>query len=274
MNERIRVLLIDDHEMARRGLRAMLSAADWIDVVGEGDSCESGLGLAETLQPDMVLLDIRMPGIDGLACLERLKAGWPRIAVVIVTLYDDRRYVLEAIRRGAAGYLLKDATTAEVIQTLRNVADGQLAVEPQLLREALATRDEVASDRPDGPPAGRTVRPDTARARRSPPGGRGADEQGDRRPPVRSPRTRSRSTSRTSSGSFAPPIERRRPSWRSGSAFSNPRPDTDSALARWARQPRACRARSVQVPSLSDRCPRQDRSGPACRHVRPGGHPP
>ncbi len=151
MNERIRVLLIDDHEMARRGLRAMLSAADWIDVVGEGDSCESGLGLAETLQPDMVLLDIRMPGIDGLACLERLKGGWPRIAVVIVTLYDDRRYVLEAIRRGAAGYLLKDATTAEVIQTLRNVADGQLAVEPQLLREALATLDEV-------PPTGQTAR--------------------------------------------------------------------------------------------------------------------
>jgi len=142
VSEMTRVLLIDDHEMARRGLRAMLSAADWIEVVGEGDACESGMKLAEELQPDMVLLDIRMPGVDGLACLERLKARLPRIAVVIVTLYDDRRYVLEAIRRGAAGYLLKDATTAEVIQTLHNVTNGQLAVEPQLLREALATRDE------------------------------------------------------------------------------------------------------------------------------------
>jgi DNA-binding NarL/FixJ family response regulator len=150
VNERARVLLIDDHEMARRGLRAMLSAADWIEVVGEGDSCESGLRLAEELDPNMVLLDIRMPGMDGLACLERLKARHPRIAVVIVTLYDDRRYVLEAIRRGAAGYLLKDATTAEVIQTLHNVTNGQLAVEPQLLREALATRDEA--------PAGETAR--------------------------------------------------------------------------------------------------------------------
>jgi DNA-binding NarL/FixJ family response regulator len=151
VNERARVLLIDDHEMARRGLRAMLSAADWIDVVGEGDSCEAGLKLAEELEPNMVLLDIRMPGLDGLACLERLKARHPRIAVVIVTLYDDRRYVLEAIRRGAAGYLLKDATTAEVIQTLHNVANGQLAVEPQLLREALATREET-------PTAGDTAR--------------------------------------------------------------------------------------------------------------------
>lgn len=150
MNEHTRVLLIDDHEMARRGLRAMLSAADWVEVVGEGDSCEGGLKLAEELSPDMVLLDIRMPGLDGLACLERLKAKYPRIAVIIVTLYDDRRYVLEAIRRGAAGYLLKDASTAEVIQTLHNVANGQLAVEPQLLREALAQRDE--------PPAGESAR--------------------------------------------------------------------------------------------------------------------
>ena len=151
MNEHTRVLLIDDHEMARRGLRAMLSAADWIEVVGEGDACESGLKLAEELAPDMVLLDIRMPGLDGLACLERLKARLPQIAVVIVTLYDDRRYVLEAIRRGAAGYLLKDASTAEVIATLHNVANGQLAVEPQLLREALATRDTA-------PPAGESAR--------------------------------------------------------------------------------------------------------------------
>ena len=145
MNEHTRVLLIDDHEMARRGLRAMLSAADWIEVVGEGDSCESGVKLTDELEPDMVLLDIRMPGLDGLACLERIKSRHPRMAVVIVTLYDDRRYVLEAIRRGAAGYLLKDASTAAVIQTLHNVANGQLAVEPQLLREALASREDPPS---------------------------------------------------------------------------------------------------------------------------------
>jgi DNA-binding NarL/FixJ family response regulator len=151
VTEHTRVLLIDDHEMARRGLRAMLTAADWIEVVGEGDSCETGLKLAEELEPDLVMLDIRMPGMDGLACLERLKARHPRMAVIMVTLYDDRRYVLEAIRRGAAGYLLKDATTAEVIQTLHNVANGQLAVEPQLLREALAVREET-------PPVGDTAR--------------------------------------------------------------------------------------------------------------------
>jgi DNA-binding NarL/FixJ family response regulator len=142
MTNRSRVLLIDDHEMARRGLEAMLSTADWIEVVGDADDCESGMAAVERLQPDIVLLDIRMPGTDGLACLEQIKARPEPVAVVMVTLYDDRRYVLEAIRRGAAGYLLKDATTNEVISTLQSVAEGQLAIDPQLLREALTTRDE------------------------------------------------------------------------------------------------------------------------------------
>jgi len=142
MAAQIRVLLIDDHEMARRGLEAMLSTADWIEVVGDADDCVSGVAAVERLHPDIVLLDIRMPGIDGLACLEQIKARPEPVAVVMVTLYDDRRYVLEAIRRGAAGYLLKDASTHEVISTLQSVAEGQLAIDPQLLREALTSRDE------------------------------------------------------------------------------------------------------------------------------------
>jgi DNA-binding NarL/FixJ family response regulator len=135
-----RVLLIDDHEMARRGLAAMLSTADWLEIVGEAGSCSDGLAAVKATKPDIVLLDIRMPGEDGLSCLEKLKALEPPVAVVIVTLYDDRRYVLEAIRRGAAGYVLKDASTADVITTLSAVADGQLAIDQQLLREALSTK--------------------------------------------------------------------------------------------------------------------------------------
>lgn len=142
MAKKTRVVLIDDHEMARRGLEAMLSTADWIEVVGEAEGCEAGVEATRRLRPDIVMLDIRMPGVDGLGCLDRLKELERPVAVVMVTLYDDRRYVLEAIRRGAAGYLLKDATTAEVIATLRNVTEGQLAVDGQLLREALAARDD------------------------------------------------------------------------------------------------------------------------------------
>lgn len=142
--ERKRILLIDDHEMARRGLEAMLSTASWIDVVGEAAGCAEGIAAIALLHPDIVLLDIRMPGIDGLACLDQIGAGPDPVAVVMVTLYDDRRFVLEAVRRGAAGYLLKDASTDEVISTLRNVADGQLSIDPELLREALTNREESA----------------------------------------------------------------------------------------------------------------------------------
>jgi DNA-binding NarL/FixJ family response regulator len=138
MTARTRVVLIDDHEMARRGLAAMLMTAAWIEVVGEADACATGLAAIEDLRPDIVMLDIRMPGTDGLACLDQIKARPEAVAVVMVTLYDDRRYVLEAIRRGAAGYLLKDASTEEVISTLQSVADGRLAIDPQLLREALS----------------------------------------------------------------------------------------------------------------------------------------
>ena len=151
MSDRRRVVLIDDHEMARRGLQAMLATADWLEVVGEADGCEGGLSVIKRERPDMVLLDIRMPDVDGLTCLERIKALDQPVAVVIVTLYDDRRYVLEAIRRGAAGYVLKDASSSDVVATLSAVADGQLAVDPQLLREALSAPEEE-------PPRAETVR--------------------------------------------------------------------------------------------------------------------
>lgn len=150
-----RVLLIDDHEMSRRGLEAMLSTADWVQVVGEADGCMPGLAQIERLRPDIVLLDIRMPGIDGLQCLQEIKKLEHAVAVVIVTLYNDRRYVLEALRRGAAGYVLKEASTNEILSTIAAVADGQLAVEPGLLREALTAS-------PKEPPATETPRSRTA----------------------------------------------------------------------------------------------------------------
>ena len=146
-----RVFLIDDHELSRRGLEAMLSTADWIEVVGEAEGCEHGLEQIVRLRPDIVLLDIRMPDMDGLACLTAIKELEHPVAVVMVTLYDDRRYVLEAIRRGAAGYVLKDASTRDILATIAAVSDGQLAVEPGLLREALLAQ-------PDEPPSAETTR--------------------------------------------------------------------------------------------------------------------
>ncbi len=153
MTSPVRVLIIDDHEMARRGLAAMLATAEWLTVVGEAADCAGGLDLARRTRPDIVLLDIRMPGSDGLACIEPLRAVTPTPAVVIVTFYDDTAYVLEALRRGAAGYLLKDATTEEVIGTIRTVLEGGLAISPELLRAALTARASTSpADQAPSPP--------------------------------------------------------------------------------------------------------------------------
>ncbi len=142
---RVRILIVDDHELARLGLASVLGTADWVEVVGGAADCSSGMEAVKRLQPDVVLLDIRMPGMDGLACLPQMKAAMPQVAVIIVTFYDDRRYILEAIRQGASGYLLKDASAAEILDTIRRVVEGQLAIDPQLLREALATPPEPAA---------------------------------------------------------------------------------------------------------------------------------
>ncbi len=142
---RVRILIVDDHELARAGLASVLGTADWVEVVGGAQDCASGMEAVRQLQPDVVLLDIRMPGMDGLACLPQMKAAMPQVAVIIVTFYDDRRYILEAIRQGASGYLLKDASAAEILDTIRRVVEGQLAIDPQLLREALATPPEPAA---------------------------------------------------------------------------------------------------------------------------------
>ena len=142
MTSRVRLLIVDDHEMARKGLTAMLATVDWLTIVGEAADCASGVDLARRTRPDVVLLDIRMPGGDGLACIEPLRSLAPPPSIVIVTFYDDTAYILEALRRGAGGYLLKDATTDEVAATIRTVVEGGLAISPELLRAALAAQAE------------------------------------------------------------------------------------------------------------------------------------
>jgi NarL family two-component system response regulator LiaR len=145
----VRVLLVDDHELARRGFESMLATADWVSVVGYAEDCPGALAQAAALKPDVVLLDVRMPGEDGLSCLPKLRVALPEAAVIMVTLYDGRSYLIEAIRKGAAGYLLKDASSREVLETIAQVADGQLAIDPQLLRDALtAMPDEELVERP------------------------------------------------------------------------------------------------------------------------------
>ena len=146
MTQPSRVLLVDDHEMARRGLTAMLSTADWITVVGEADDCASGLAAIEKLRPDVVLLDIRMPRADGItAAREILAAGDAR--VIILTTFDEDEHVAAALRAGVSGFLLKVAPPEQLLAAVRTVAAGQGLLDPAVTVRVIESF--AGSHRPD-----------------------------------------------------------------------------------------------------------------------------
>ncbi len=116
------VVIVDDHELARAGLASMLNGEPDLHVVGEADNGAAAVALCAHLMPDLVLMDVRMPGMDGLAATAAIKATSPHTSVVIVTLYEEQDYLFQAIKAGAAGYVLKDAPRDELIGAVRRIA--------------------------------------------------------------------------------------------------------------------------------------------------------
>jgi DNA-binding NarL/FixJ family response regulator len=116
----ISVLLCDDHAVVRAGLRRLLDAIDGIEVVGTATDGEEGVAAAVELQPDVVLIDLSMPRLDGIAATRRLKAVAPATSVVVLTSFHHRSRIAAAIEAGASGYVLKDATPAELVHALRS----------------------------------------------------------------------------------------------------------------------------------------------------------
>jgi DNA-binding NarL/FixJ family response regulator len=127
----IRVMLVDDHALVREGLRSILERASDVKVVGEAGSGEAALELAADLQPDVVLMDVRMPGIDGIEATKRLRAEQPRIQVLMLSAYPD--FALEALRAGAAGYLTKSGASRQLVAALRSVVLGSAVVQADLI---------------------------------------------------------------------------------------------------------------------------------------------
>ncbi|MBB3663039.1 DNA-binding NarL/FixJ family response regulator [Prauserella sediminis] len=135
----IRVVLVDDQHLIRAGLRTLLERAADIDVVGEADSADTGVAVVATERPDVVLMDIRMPGADGLDATRRIVAD-PRlraVQVVVLTTFDTDENILQAIRVGAAGFLLKDATPDELRDAVRIVARGDALLSPAVTRRVM-----------------------------------------------------------------------------------------------------------------------------------------
>jgi len=141
----IRVLLVDDHAVVREGLRAFLELQEGIEVVGEAADGAEGLAEAERLRPDVVLMDLLMPGLDGVAAMRELRGRLPAARAIVLTSFLDEDRLLPALRAGAAGYLLKNAPPAEVARAVRAAHAGEAVLDPVVaarLVETLARDDE------------------------------------------------------------------------------------------------------------------------------------
>jgi len=144
----ISVVIADDHSLVRQGLRRYLEMAGDIEVLGEAANGAEVLRMIEngTGEPDIVLLDIRMPEMDGLETARRIRVRHPNVGIIILTAYDDRQFVVEAVRAGARGYVLKARDAEHLIQTVRLVAGGNMVIDPQLV-VALAEELSAANER-------------------------------------------------------------------------------------------------------------------------------
>src|SRR5579859_5138039 len=133
----LRLLLVDDHALFREGLIALLSYQDDFTVVGEAEDAESALAQAHALAPDIVLMDIDLPGADGIATTRRLKVEMPAVTVVMLTVHDDSQTLFEAIEAGAQGYLVKNVRSRELLEQLRGLARGEAAISRRMAARIL-----------------------------------------------------------------------------------------------------------------------------------------
>jgi DNA-binding NarL/FixJ family response regulator len=145
----LHILIADDHPLVRKGLRAVLSPCSDLEVIAEASTGEEAAQLAAELQPDVVLMDLQMPGGSGIAATREILATGPHIRILVVTLFEDDDSVFTALRAGARGYVLKDADEEELVQAIRAVGRGEAIFSPAVATRILAY---FASPRPAAPP--------------------------------------------------------------------------------------------------------------------------
>ena len=133
----LRIVLADDHPVVRSGLRALLNTLEGLEVVGEAATGEAAVREAQLLRPDVVLMDVRMPGLDGVEATRRIRASVPQTAVLVLTMFDDDATVFTAMQAGASGYLLKDVEQDDIVAAIRAVAAGQAVFGPGVAARVL-----------------------------------------------------------------------------------------------------------------------------------------
>jgi DNA-binding NarL/FixJ family response regulator len=141
----IRVLLVDDQALFREGLETLLSVHQGIQVVGQASNGQEAVEVAAQVQPDVVLMDVRMPVLDGVRATRRLKQDLPQCRVIVLTTFDDDEYVFDALRAGAVGYLLKDVPSARLVEAIQATARGESILEPSVAAKVIAEFTRVST---------------------------------------------------------------------------------------------------------------------------------
>ena len=138
MDNPIRILVADDHLIIRQGLRLILETQDGFDLIGEASDGAEAVRLCAELKPDVVLMDLRMPGMDGLTAIEHLRVEQPEVAVVILTTFNEDDLMMRGLRAGARGYLLKDTDRETLFNTIRAARRGETLLKPEIIARVLS----------------------------------------------------------------------------------------------------------------------------------------
>ncbi|KRM61938.1 chemotaxis protein CheY [Paucilactobacillus vaccinostercus DSM 20634] len=141
---KIKILIVDDHQILRNGLSLIMQTTQDMEVVGTAADGQEGLDQVKALNPDVVLTDIRMPGMDGITMLKEIRKRNPNLPVVVLTTFDDQKPIQEAMQMGAKGFLLKDAEKETIVKTIRTAFEGRVYIDPALMDKAFAPTMETA----------------------------------------------------------------------------------------------------------------------------------
>ncbi|MCU0521916.1 MAG: response regulator transcription factor [Anaerolineae bacterium] len=150
MSKRIRVILADDHVLVREGIRQFLEETDDIAVVGEASNGAEAIELVEALAPDLVLLDIQMPGVTGVQAARHIRADFPSVRILVLTAHDDEPYIRALLQAGADGYVLKTTTSGDLIRAIRDVDAGLTALSPAITNAVVR---QISLQSPSGTPS-------------------------------------------------------------------------------------------------------------------------
>jgi DNA-binding NarL/FixJ family response regulator len=149
---KIRVLIADDHGLMRAGVKALLQATEDIDVVGEAEDGDEAIREVRRLEPDVVLMDVAMPGLGGLEATLVIRKEKPEVKILVLTQYDDREYVSRFLKAGVSGYVLKKAAASELVAAIRAVQRGGLVLDPEIARDVMHEQGRDApADRAEDP---------------------------------------------------------------------------------------------------------------------------